>query len=151
MDSRYLLGFGSIVLAAAGLFWWQGLARVEQPFASPPSAEDGSLLLARTPPGDPPAAPARSREARRFERYDKDRDGIISRDEYLVSRRKAFTKLDKDGDGRLGFDEWVAKTSDRFAGADMDRSQSLTRDEFATTKPKRKPRVACSDVPPNDD
>src|SRR3546814_9223897 len=51
----------------------------------------------------PPAAPEASeqkREERRFNRYDKDRDEAITREEYLASRRKAFAKLDVNGDGR---------------------------------------------------
>lgn len=97
-----------------------------------------------------PEAPERSREQKRFDRYDKDRDAKITRDEYLMSRRKAFAKLDLNGDGRLSFEEWSAKTMKRFADADADRSGTLTATEFATTKPKRRasrPTCACTPAP----
>lgn len=136
--SRYLLGMGMALLVVAGLFWWKGLARADRPLPPPPDAP--SLLLTSRPLPEPPAAPERSREEKRFDRYDKDRDGTVTREEYLAARRKAYAKLDRDGDGRLDFDEWVVKTSDRFAKADSDRSATLSREEFATTRPKRKPR-----------
>lgn len=47
------------------------------------------------------------REARRFSRYDEDKDAAISRAEYLTSRQKAFAKLDANGDGKLAFDEYA--------------------------------------------
>ena len=50
-----------------------------------------------------PRALPKTREQKRFGRYDKDRDGAITRDEYLASRRKAYAKLDTNGDGRLSF------------------------------------------------
>ena len=84
-----------------------------------------------------------AREARRFQRYDKDRDSRISRDEYLASRRKAYAKLDTNGDGRLSFDEWVVRTATKFSGADRDRSGTLSASEFATTAVKRKARARC--------
>ncbi|MCB8829786.1 hypothetical protein LJD47_32720, partial [Escherichia coli] len=48
----------------------------------------------------PEATPA-TREQKRFNRYDKDRDDKVTRDEYLAARRKAFAKLDTNGDGHL--------------------------------------------------
>lgn len=101
-----------------------------------------------------PEAPERTREQKRFDRYDKDRDAKITRDEYLLSRRKAFVKLDLNHDGQLSFDEWSAKTAKRFADADADQSGALTATEFATTKPKRKtrrPACACPAAPTRDD
>ena len=64
--------------------------------------------------------PERSREQKRFARYDKDRDAGVTREEYLAPRRKAFVKLDKDGDGKLSFEEWAVRTTERFAAATPD-------------------------------
>ena len=96
-------------------------------------------------PDTVPEATPKTREEKRFGRYDKDRDGAITREEYLVSRRKAYAKLDVNRDGQLSFDEWAAKTTGKFAAADRDRSGTMTAAEFATTAVKRKParRGAC--------
>ena len=81
------------------------------------------------------------REARRFNRYDKDRDGNITKEEYFTTRRKAFAKLDTDGDGKLSFDEYAAKASKKFTTADADRDGRLVAAEFATTAVKRRARA----------
>nr|WP_288458918.1 EF-hand domain-containing protein [uncultured Sphingomonas sp.] len=144
---RYLVGgIGGVAMVAGGWLMWSGAspsARAANALSSPAIA----ATTAAAPQDFPavlPEAPERSREQKRFDRYDKDRDVRITREEYLASRRKAFAKLDTDGDGRLSFDEWSIKTRERFATADRDRSGTLTAAEFATTAPKRKPpRPAC--------
>ena len=109
------------------------------------AAESSFMPLSPALPDDAvlPEASERTREQKRFDRYDKDRDATVTREEYLASRRKAFAKLDANGDGRLSFDEWAAKTVARFATADTDRSNTLTAVEFATTAPRRKARPSC--------
>ena len=96
-------------------------------------------------PAVPEALPA-TREQKRFDRYDKDRNGSITRDEYLMARHKAFAKLDVDGNGTLSFDEWAAKAEAKFASADKDKSGAMNAAEFATTAVKRKarPRPKCA-------
>lgn len=138
---RVLLGLGVALAMAGAVFWMKGLARADAPV--PPSPPDRPMVLADDPADAPPEAPARTREEKRFDRYDRDRDGRVTRDEYLAARRKAFGKLDANADGRLDFEEWSTKTSDRFAKADADQDRRLDRGEFATTKPKRKSRPAC--------
>ncbi|WP_414902937.1 histidine kinase [Sphingomonas flavalba] len=142
---RFLAGVGStLLLVAAGFFWWQGAAQrdtVDRPDA-PPAA------LATEPLAMPPQADERSREQKRFDRYDKDRNQAISREEYLASRRKAFARLDLNHDGRLDFDEWAKKTTDKFARADADHSNALTRAEFLTTRVVRKTPVRRDCPPP---
>lgn len=91
------------------------------------------------------------REARRFGRYDKNRDGRIGRDEYLVNRKKAFAKLDVNGDGRLSFDEYTAKTGQKFANADRNGDGALVAGEFATTAAKPKAKAACVCEKPAED
>ncbi len=80
------------------------------------------------------------KEAKRFNRYDKDRDGAITRDEYFTNRRKQFAKLDVNHDGKLSFEEWSVKAIAKFDTADADHDGKLTPAEFATTAVKRKPR-----------
>lgn len=93
-------------------------------------------------PGAPKADP-KTKEQKRFGRYDKDKDGIITRDEMMGSRVAAYKKLDKNGDKFLSFEEWAAATSDKFSKADADKSKTLTPTEFATTAPKRKAKPSC--------
>lgn len=148
---RYLVGGAAGVLAVvAGMM----LQAMRTPATAPPplvaSARAGGQdqVSAAEEPAVPEAL-AKTREQKRFDRYDKDRDGSVTRTEYLLSRHKAFAKLDRNGDGTLSFDEWAAKTETKFATADKDASGALTRAEFATTAVKRKPhpRPACADKP----
>ncbi|MCW6536394.1 EF-hand domain-containing protein [Sphingomonas lycopersici] len=137
---RYALGgVAAPLMIAAGWLLFNGKA-AREPLLPP--APDRPQIADADGPGVPEAS-ERTREQKRFDRYDKDRDGRVMREEYLASRRKAFAKLDGDGDGRLSFDEWAAKTMTRFATADGDRSGALDRTEFATTAPKRRPKPAC--------
>ncbi len=148
---RFIAGsVSALLLAAAGLFWWQGrasdepqtvAAQPDTPAEVIPAFPVGDAEAVGTPPV--PAATARSREERRFDRYDRDRDNIITRGELLGSRVKAFRKLDADGNNLLSFEEWSVRTSDRFAGADGNGDGRLTRAEFATTAPKRSAQPAC--------
>ncbi len=143
---RYALGgVAALLMVAAGWLLFNGKA-AREPLLPP--APGQSLVADAAAPGVPEAS-ERTREQKRFDRYDKDRDGRIMREEYLASRRKAFARLDANGDGRLSFDEWAAKTTTRFAEADRDRSGALDRAEFATTAPKRRPKPACVCPPPS--
>lgn len=91
----------------------------------------------------PGEASPQSREQKRFARYDRNRDGAITRIEMMGSRVKAFKALDKDGDNLLSFEEWAVATSDRFGKADGNADGKLTPAEFATTAPKRKAAPKC--------
>lgn len=152
---RYLVGaVGALLLAGAGMLVFRGGATGERALlpAMPQSVAAASPL-----PDDVPEASAKTREERRFGRYDKDKDGKITRDEYLASRHKAFAKLDVNHDGMLGFDEWAAKTEAKFATADADHSGAMSPIEFASTAVKRKaPRTkpcgpADKSTPSDDD
>ncbi len=136
---RFFAGVAAAVaLMMAGLFLFRSNAASE---ALPPPPR--MVALAEAPqvadaPADAPAATPRTREQKRFDRYDKDRDGRVTREEYLASRRKAYAKLDTNGDGRLSFEEWSARTATKFATADKGRDGVLDAAEFATTAVKRK-------------
>lgn len=77
------------------------------------------------------------RQARRFRRQDRDKDGTVSRAEFLASRQKSFGRLDKNGDGQLSFEEYAAATAARFEAADGNDDQQLNRTEFAATATPR--------------
>lgn len=148
---RYFVGAAAaLLLAGAGFLLFQSSAQPDQPlFRAPPQADVAPEAL----PSSAPAATEKTREEKRFDRYDKDRDGKITRDEYLQPREKAFAKLDTNHDGRLSFDEWAVRTEIKFAKADADRSGTLNRAEFLTTKVVRKtrPKPACPPVAAKDE
>lgn len=146
---RYLAaGMGGLMLIAVGYsFATSG--------AAPRSVLPAAPLLAGQDQALPDAAPeasAKTREEKRFGRYDKDKDGAITRAEYLASRRKAYVRLDTNGDGQLSFDEWAIKTTGRFVAADADKNGAMNPAEFATTAPKRRtnaaPKCVCPATPP---
>ncbi len=149
---RFLGGaVGALLLASAGLWLWQGQAEENAIPAAPPppalveglpEAGTGAPAFGAAPP-TPPEAPKTSREEQRFNRYDRNRDEIISRLEMMGSRTKAFKTLDKDGNNLLTFEEWAAATGERFAGADGNRDKLLTRKEFAATRPKNAGKPGC--------
>lgn len=142
---RYLAGgLAALLMVAAGWLLVGPRARSESALPAAPrqfAAQTGAGAL----PDTVPEASDKTREEKRFGRYDKDRSGQVSQQEYLTSRRKAFAKLDVNGDSRLTFEEWSAKTLAKFATADKDRSGSMTAAEFAATATKRstRPRPNC--------
>ncbi|MBB6122476.1 EF-hand domain-containing protein [Sphingobium subterraneum] len=152
---RFVAGvIACLLLVTGGLLWWQTRADSARPFPRPLSAisaadellPEGTENAFGAPPPLLPEARPQDREARRFGRYDRNRDGTITRTEMLSSRTKDFKKLDADGNNLLSFEEWAVATADRFDGADVNRDGKLTPAEFAITAPKRsaKPHCKCS-------
>lgn len=145
---RWIAGGAAVVLAAiAALLLTSGRSQSDaQPIL--PSAQTSSPDQAAASGGLPasvPEATERTREQKRFDRYDKDRNGAVTREEYLVQRRKAYAKLDTNHDGVLSFEEYAVKTTAKFAVADADKSGAMNPAEFVTTAVKRKPtrRAPC--------
>ena len=133
---RYIGGGAAIFfLLSATVFLTRQMASSEVTLPDPPalSASDQSPLIA-------PVADEATKEERRFNRYDRYKNGSVGRGEYLSSRQKAFARLDRNGDGRLSFDEYAVKASEKFGAADKNRSGGLDRQEFATTRVVRKPK-----------
>ncbi|WP_267396247.1 MULTISPECIES: EF-hand domain-containing protein [unclassified Sphingomonas] len=150
---RYVVGAGAVVAGIAALvmiFGGKTETRRLLPFAAAGAAASRGTAQAAALPDTAPEATPETREEKRFNRYDKDRDGKVTRDEYLASRRKAYARLDTDGDGRLSFDEWAAKATAKFNAADGDKSGGMDATEFATTAVKRKTpvRVKCPPADP---
>ena len=157
--NRTLLGaFATLLLMAAGLFWWQGRAVVDPgpvPPTPPSRAPDPMALPTADLRGmrgpELPQATEQTREQRRFDRLDRDRNGRISRVEMLVPRAALFRKLDVDGNNLLTFEEWAVITATRFKQADRNVDSQLDRIEFATTKPKDPvpPGCKCAALKPH--
>ncbi len=136
---RYLVGMAAgVLLMAGGVFWWRTTTIAGHAFAEAPSVSGSASATGDDAMPDPPAASEKTREQKRLSRIDHDKDGQVSRDEFLAARRRNFAKLDKDGDGKLSFDEYAAKAIERFDEADKDKSGKLNAAEFATTKAVRK-------------
>ncbi|MFM9852501.1 MAG: EF-hand domain-containing protein [Sphingomonadaceae bacterium] len=140
---RFLAGVGStLLLVTAGFLIWQGRADTAQVIPAAPPAETTEAAqpdaLALLGDSGPPTATEKTREQKRFSRYDKDKNGAVAREEYLAARRKAFAKLDVNGDGHLSFEEHAVKALTKFATADRDRSGTLTPAEFLVTRVARK-------------
>lgn len=141
---RYVAGAIAALLATtAGMLMWSSLAGTKSLVSGPPTARNAPLGPVDV--AAPLEASEKTREQRRFSRYDADQSGVVSRDEYLLSRRKAYSRLDLDGDGKLSFEEYAAKAVKKFSGADRDRSGTLTPGEFLTTRVARKsgPKGNC--------
>ncbi len=148
---RFLIGgIVALLLAGGAALIYAGTSQPQDPAeeALPPPPPPGAPI--ELPKGDPsargapppalPVAREMSREERRFGRYDRNRDGTITRIEMLSTRSTAFRRLDTDGNNLLSFEEWAVATGDRFVGADRDRSGGLSSAEFATTAPPERER-----------
>jgi hypothetical protein len=152
---RYFAGgVAALLMAAAGVFLFQSRATPEPLPPAPAQKQVGSDAAAEAEPlpalATIPRASDRTREQKRFDRYDKDRSDTITLAELMEPRRKAFAKLDRNRDGKLSFEEWAVRGITRFTDADADKSGTLTRTEFATTAPKRKakaqPKCDCREA-----
>jgi hypothetical protein len=151
---RYAMGAAAAVfLVLAGFFIWKSRAAADTPTVSAKATaetaqpqEQGSSHRRRSA-FMPPLASDKDKEARRFARADKDKDGKIELAEMLAGRRKGFDKLDANHDGVLSFEEYTAKTREKFQSADEDHNGWLSATEYAETAPKRKvhaARCACA-------
>lgn len=153
MHKMLIGGVAAILMLTGGLFLWQGISQSPDPVAKLAPLPDVGLPVAGgdavgAPPPDAPRARDATREERRFARYDRNRDNVVTRVEMLSTRTNAFRRLDRDGNNLLSFEEWAVATSNRFAGADGNRDGRLSAEEFATTAPKRRAqsaRCACDD------
>ena len=141
---RYFVGVAAgVLLVLGGALLWRNAISAKRLLPDAPTAafvagEDGG---AEDTPA-PPQASEKTREQKRFSRYDHDKNGAVGRDEFLAARRRAFAKLDLNGDGTLSFDEYAAKSETRFASADADKSGALTAAEFAATRITRKAKAS---------
>lgn len=142
--ARFLAGALACFLMMTGAFLlWQGHAQ-DSPGLPPPPPLKTALpaIISRSAP-NAPVATDKSREEKRFDRSDKNKDGKLVLAELLQPRQKAFAKLDLNHDGKLAFEEWAHTTIDKFQGADADHNGQLTRAEYATTAPKPHPKPRC--------
>ncbi len=144
---RFLAGVASaLLLMGAGIVIWRSQADAVAVVPPPPGLAPAALGIADLAP--PPEASERTREQKRFDRYDKDRNGAVTAAEYLANRRKAYDRLDTNRDGQLSFSEYGAKAVLKFAGADRDKSGVLNASEFLTTRVVRQDSRRANCPPP---
>lgn len=144
---RYVVGgVAALLMVAAAAMIFKTRAQADTPQSALP-AQPAQSAGSNPLPDAAPEASERTREQKRFDRYDKDRDGSVTRDEYLMQRRKVYAKLDANHDGQLSFDEWAVKATTKFATADRDKSGAMNAGEFATTAVKRKAAVRAKCPP----
>jgi hypothetical protein len=91
-----------------------------------------------------PEASAKTREEKRFARYDKDKDGKVEAGEYLAARKRNFDKLDIDHNGALSFQEYAAKGIDKFNAAGGRKGWLSAAEFVATAPPPAKHKLGCS-------
>jgi Ca2+-binding EF-hand superfamily protein len=107
------------------------------------------------------AADLKDPEAQRLLACDLDKDGFITRPEYLECRRRVaerwmqriFARYDKDGDGFIGRDERVAALRQVFQRLDTDGDGKISRDEFFAARKRWEDRRGLSGnrpAPPSD-
>ncbi len=148
---RYLVGAAvGLVLVFAGLMLGRGMLGPGAASAEARAVSDElAAPMALTSLPEPPQASDLSREQKRFNRYDRDKNGRVDRAEYLSNRQKAFARLDLNGDGRLDFEEYAIKAAAKFKAADKDANGALNGPEFSTTRVVRKAKPKCVCGPPS--
>ena len=146
---RFLAGAAACFLLMTGAFLiWQSRAASGPSLPGAPPARPATLF-GDGEPLQAPEASAKTRDEKRFARYDKDKDGKVETMEYLAARRRNFDKLDVDHNGALSFAEYAVKRIEKFNAAGG-RKGFLTPAEFVVTAPpppKHKLGCSCSRTP----
>jgi hypothetical protein len=139
---RFLAGAAAAFLLLTGAFLvWQ--SRATGGPALPDAPQPRASLFAASQPLEAPEASPKSREEKRFSRYDKNKDGKVQADEYLAARRRNFDKLDADHNGALSFQEYATSGIQKFNAAGG-RKGWLSPAEFVATAPPPPKHKTCS-------
>jgi hypothetical protein len=148
---RFLAGAAACFILLTGAFLiWQSHAEHSAGLSPAQGSPAAAGSLFSSAPLVAPEASEKTREQKRFSRYDKNKDGKVEADEYLAARRRNFDKLDLDHNGALSFQEYAAKGIEKFNDAGG-RKGWLTAAEFVATAPpqaKRKASCSCRAKPP---
>jgi hypothetical protein len=142
--ARFLAGAAACFLLLTGAFLiWQSRAESGPSLPAAPPARPAALFGSKEPLQAPEAS-AKTREEKRFSRYDKNKDGKVQADEYLAARHRNFEKLDVDHNGALSFQEYAVKGIEKFNGAGGRKGWLSPAEFVATAPPPPKPKAACS-------
>ena len=141
---RFFAGVAATFLLMTGAFLiWQSRAASSPGLPPAPTARPAGSTLFTPETLQAPEASPKTREEKRFSRYDKNKDGKVEADEYLAARRRNFDKLDIDHNGGLSFQEYAVKGIEKFAAAGG-RKGWLSPAEFIATAPPPPKHKACS-------
>ena len=141
---RFLAGAAACFLLMTGAFLiWQSRAEPASALPGAPPARAASLFGSNEPLQAPEAS-AKTREEKRFSRYDKDKDGKVETMEYLSARRRNFDKLDLDHNGGLSFQEYAVKGIEKFNAAGGKKGWLTPAEFVATAPPPAKHKLGCS-------
>jgi hypothetical protein len=140
---RFLAGAAAAFLLLTGAFLvWQSRASGGPGLPAAPAPRTASLLGSGAAL-EAPEASAKTREEKRFSRYDRNKDGKVQADEYLAARRRNFDKLDADHNGALSFQEYAVSGIQKFNAAGG-RKGWLSPAEFVATAPPPPKHKTCS-------
>ena len=142
---RFLAGAAACFLLMTGAFLlWQSRA-AERPGlpAAPPARAASGFSFGGNGVLQAPEASPKSREEKRFSRYDKNKDGKVQAEEYLAARQRNFAKLDADHNGALSFAEYAVKGIEKFNAAGGKKGW-LSPAEFVATAPPPPKHKTCS-------
>jgi hypothetical protein len=142
---RFLAGAAASFLLLTGAFLiWQSRAERTAGLPSAPAARVAGGLFGGQDALQAPEASAKTREEKRFGRYDKNKNGKVEADEYLAARRRNFDKLDLDHNGALSFQEYAVKGIEKFNAAGGRKGWLNAAEFVATAPPPAKRKVGCS-------
>ena len=141
---RFLAGAAACFLLMTGaVLIWQSRAAEGPSLPNAPAPRAYSASMVSDGSLQAPEASAKSREEKRFSRYDKNKDGKVQADEYLAARRRNFEKLDADHNGALSFQEYAVKGIEKFNAAGGKKGW-LSAAEFVATAPPPSKHKTCS-------
>ena len=142
---RFFAGGAAAILLTTGAFlMWQSHA-AEAPHLpdAPPARAATSFFGGGGQPMQAPEASPKTREEKRFSRYDHNKNGKVETDEYLAARHRNFDKLDADHNGTLSFQEYAVKGIEKFNAAGGKKGW-LSPAEFVATAPPPPKTKSCS-------
>jgi len=141
---RFLAGAAACFLLMTGAFLiWQSRAAEGPSVPNAPTPRAFSASMVSDGALQAPEASAKSREEKRFSRYDHNKDGKVEAAEYLAARRRNFDKLDSDHNGALSFQEYAVKGIEKFNAAGGKKGW-LSATEFVATAPPAPKHKTCS-------
>ena len=141
---RFLAGAAACFLLMTGAFLiWQSRAAEGPSLPNAPAPRAFSASMVSDGSLEAPEASAKSREEKRFSRYDHNKDGKVEAAEYLAARRRNFDKLDADHNGALSFQEYAVKGIEKFNAAGGKKGW-LSATEFVATAPPAPKHKTCS-------
>jgi hypothetical protein len=140
---RFLAGAAACFLLLTGAFLvWQSRAERVSGLPAAPAARTSPFGSQESL--EAPEASAKTREEKRFGRYDRNKDAKVQADEYLAARRRNFDKLDLDHNGALAFQEYAAKGIEKFNAAGGRKGWLSPAEFVATAPPPAKHKAACN-------